>query len=964
MKKLLLLATVAMTASAVWAFDNPLGTEKVYELIPANGSLYRGGAVASTGTWSSQWKSTDKEPEVIFSTNVNNIMEKANGDLVFASGSSKSCTYTFTANNDNWYVAKIEFDCVSAGDDGPRIVVGEEATMLSTTLQHYEHEFAYDEDAVFHLNGENNQVTTSNFFVTVRKMAKEDIADRIIKKYSFAEFGALWTVEAANEVNDAIMAKAESYKDTETDVEAVSTDLRALAEQQLVDVLLPLTNNKYVTFKDRYTERFMAAYKAGETDGETEITADCSRMITNGDDMHAIWRITYDTDAKRIRFHHYMTDLDLGNNNLNNTVLPVYDHSELSDDAPGALFTLRPMRIHTSGNTIYIVEMEDNTNAADHLFIHDNTSYSGPIKWNTAETSPGSGWFVTVLDINPDGELAGLLDLKNKPVVIIDMDTNKYLTKIDDTHAGYIDELTPAAIWNVNIEDEDHFENGEIQVKHVVSGLYINDLNKELEQEPKSSLKVIDYVDEHASWYVVDNRELNVAPEGYHHFSINEVSAEQKAQIMEALLPNVRFELGNVPGTYSFGNESDDAAYNELKDKVDAINGEEEFDYVAADAIYNLQAPAIYDMNALTAPALVRIKTAPVNITTVNAYITNSNNNNVVGFDWDPSAAEAENTIFVLHEGQLSAYVGGSYMLSESANVPKMWEESFDTENEGLTMNFVDGTESELGAYLLNYDNDGSSTPFCFLYCGTGVPARSRFSDIESSKHHSQTPNLSYNVEFVNQLTVNVDGDYKLWRSPVTVNFGDYADNGAYVVEVKNNTISTEAAEAETNYGAGTVFLLTKNIIVTCVNGDNTVAKTAGLGHHAVKNHTFSPDKVYLTIHEDQSPEPAPETQGLYYDTPEGAQQVRLLVKKVNEETTETIPAHTPVIEAEPTADAELNDGDAIMLPLGGSTDTTEIMEITGVKKAAEGIYDLQGRRLAAPVKGLNIINGKKTMVK
>ncbi|MCM1310069.1 MAG: hypothetical protein NC301_03470 [Bacteroides sp.] len=40
------------------------------------------------------------------------------------------------------------------------------------------------------------------------------------------------------------------------------------------------------------------------------------------------------------------------------------------------------------------------------------------------------------------------------------------------------------------------------------------------------------------------------------------------------------------------------------------------------------------------------------------------------------------------------------------------------------------------------------------------------------------------------------------------------------------------------------------------------------------------------------------------------------------------------------------------------------ISEITAAAKVAEGIYDLQGRKLAAPVKGLNIINGVKTLVK
>ena len=963
MKKLLLLSCLALTASAAWGYDNPLGTEKVYDVNLSEGSMYRGGAESGAGTWCSQWKSTDKEPEVIFSTSVNNITSNAANDLIFAAGSSGSCVYTASAPNNNWYVSKIEFDCSFVNDNGPRIVVGDYAVMLSTTVQHFECDFAYNEDAVFTVNGNNGNITTSNFRITVCKMDKENIADRVIKKYSFAEFGSLWSVDDANQINDEILALAETHKDSETDAEAIDTELRALAEQKLTEVLLPQVNNKYVTFRDRDTDRYMAAFKAGETDGETEIAADCSRMITNGDDMHAIWRITYDQDAKRIRFHHYITDLDLGNNNLNNTALPVYDHSELSDEAPGALFTLRPVGIHTAGNSIYVVEMEDNTDANSRHFIHDNPSFSAPIKWNTAETSPGSGWFITVLDINPDGELAGLLDLKNKPVVIFDMDTNKYLCKIDETHAGYVDELCPAAIWNVNIEDEDHFENGEIEVKHVVSGLYINDLNKELEKVSKSSLKVIDYVDEHASWYVVDDRDLNVAPDDYHHFTINEVSAEQKAQMLETLKARVSFEFGNEPGKYTYGSESEDQAYNELKNKIDEIYVDDDFDYATADVIYNLQTPSIFDMNALAGPALVRIKSAPVNTSTANAYISNSNSGDVVNFDWETTASEDENTIFVLHEGQLSGYVGGKYLISVNNAVPKMWDESLSVDNEGLTMDFVDGTVSEQGVYLLHYADENNEV--CMLYCGKGIAMRSRFADMETALHHAQTPNLSYNVEYVKQLSVEVEG-YKLWRAPVTVNFGDYADNGAYVVEVVNNTIKTEAAEAETNYGAGTVFVLTKSIIVNCVNGDNTAAKAAGLGHHAMKQHTFSADKVYLTIHDDQSPEQVetPETQGLYFDAPEDVQKVRLLVKKVDADATETLEAHSPVIEAEPTADAELKDGDALMLPLGGSTDTTEILEVAGLQQAAGGIYDLQGRRLAAPVKGLNIINGKKTVIK
>ena len=37
---------------------------------------------------------------------------------------------------------------------------------------------------------------------------------------------------------------------------------------------------------------------------------------------------------------------------------------------------------------------------------------------------------------------------------------------------------------------------------------------------------------------------------------------------------------------------------------------------------------------------------------------------------------------------------------------------------------------------------------------------------------------------------------------------------------------------------------------------------------------------------------------------------------------------------------------------------------LTANEKAVEGIYILAGQKLAAPVKGLNIINGKKYFVK
>ena len=44
--------------------------------------------------------------------------------------------------------------------------------------------------------------------------------------------------------------------------------------------------------------------------------------------------------------------------------------------------------------------------------------------------------------------------------------------------------------------------------------------------------------------------------------------------------------------------------------------------------------------------------------------------------------------------------------------------------------------------------------------------------------------------------------------------------------------------------------------------------------------------------------------------------------------------------------------------------ETTGIADVKAVKEDAEGMFDLQGRKIAKPTKGLYIVNGKKVVVK
>ncbi len=54
----------------------------------------------------------------------------------------------------------------------------------------------------------------------------------------------------------------------------------------------------------------------------------------------------------------------------------------------------------------------------------------------------------------------------------------------------------------------------------------------------------------------------------------------------------------------------------------------------------------------------------------------------------------------------------------------------------------------------------------------------------------------------------------------------------------------------------------------------------------------------------------------------------------------------------------------AVALPFSAPGHTTKIAEINAESNASAAVYDLQGRKLAAPAKGINIINGKKVLVK
>ena len=61
---------------------------------------------------------------------------------------------------------------------------------------------------------------------------------------------------------------------------------------------------------------------------------------------------------------------------------------------------------------------------------------------------------------------------------------------------------------------------------------------------------------------------------------------------------------------------------------------------------------------------------------------------------------------------------------------------------------------------------------------------------------------------------------------------------------------------------------------------------------------------------------------------------------------------------------AEAVEGSTARAFIALDDEKTGIADVKAVKEDAEGMFDLQGRKIAKPAKGLYIVNGKKVVVK
>ncbi len=947
--------------------------------VPVNkttGNLYNNGTTnieTIQSNWALLWKSDkdDTLPEVHINVGANN-MTYSNNNLVIASGQTKSCDYVFTCEDPMYYVAKVKFDFT--GGNGTTLTVNDISMNTSATSQTFEFECSYGENASFHMEGTNQNITTSNFIVTLRKVSRlHYITSLIDSTYgAYANSPEIWDANLVNQAITSLKSQLDtafSTYVTSAEVEAANAicDANLSEHKKQIDAT---ADGKTVTFRNllhdtRYisTAEALETYEGGGATGGLRV-----HTTDNPDDLNAVWTLIFDNATGAFRLQNYLNEREIGHTTA--TEAPVI---MAEDGENGHLYEIQPIHYKDASHEGYTVALWDRT-ANDKPYLHcggQNLTQipeggQRVVKWSSAvNDAAASAWFINLVEIV--NQMDALKSLEGHDVIISDIDNGTYLAAVSDTEVGFIQSVRPSAIWNIQVNTK----TGKLSLKNLIKQTYANDLTSPLSNTDNSTIKVDDVESMLDTWHIISQTATPTEEDA--KYSIKAISDEQKeAMILELHALFSTKTIGYEPGLFAYETETDNETYYHTIDAIDSFNSEDGFNYTDANAAFTFaetKTPVLFDLNAIEGPALIQMAYTPNNVSNYNGQfsgdnqVSDSNISDILAFSHNAST-------FVLSDGKLhSLNTGHGIVLNE--NNPKMYdgEDWSENINNAISVEFISNPKTNLST-----SPDGVAR-VCYGIARPGVN-NWVFGGATASGHHlvryhnvANTAAVAYTIWYVKNLTIDVEeGGNKLWRTPVAVNFGGNEESGAYVVSVNGTRITTTAVDGSDTYGAGTIFILTKTVNLNVENGRNIAAETAGLGHHAKQMHTMTAGKVYLSIHTEEAPEvaPAAEVNGytMYFDGPVATNTVKMDVVIPTEDTQKLLEAHEALIEATNSTEDPLQHGTTMELALGGSSDTTMLTEITAEGRNGNSVYDLQGRKLAAPAKGFNIINGKKVLVK
>ncbi len=281
--------------------------------------------------------------------------------------------------------------------------------------------------------------------------------------------------------------------------------------------------------------------------------------------------------------------------------------------------------------------------------------------------------------------------------------------------------------------------------------------------------------------------------------------------------------------------------------------------------------------------------------------------------------------------------------------------------NEPATIQVVAGTSNQ-AAYQINYLSGNTKYGFHI----NGASSSYWFGDHCTASALGATTNHNQHdwiMTQVNELptTLGADGSGSFY-APVAVSFPSSVT--VYAAKVSDLDIRFSIVDPGTVIAPGTPVILTgtPNTTVNATIDYNYQPST----EPAVLAETTTPT---ITFYGTSAVAKCPETTGMRTFKPTAGSTDDQNVTLTEVESGTCLPVHTMLMSMPddcPLVSTGENGAKTVTLKLNQENYTTGIREIetdrTG--NAADAIYNLQGRRLSAPARGINIINGKKILVK
>jgi len=306
-----------------------------------------------------------------------------------------------------------------------------------------------------------------------------------------------------------------------------------------------------------------------------------------------------------------------------------------------------------------------------------------------------------------------------------------------------------------------------------------------------------------------------------------------------------------------------------------------------------------------------------------------------------------------------SHQLGGSTTAAQNANLTANAPE----------ISFIVGTRFSPLRYYVVWDFTKDTSKYALLYCTAGTGAIGMGSIAKANNQINTAEALAntgwaFKVEYVTKLPVKIGEDGKgTLIAPVAVTAPETSDDFTFYTASTNSENNLVFTEVHGDIPANTPIVIkrssscTDNICNVAVNYNYT-ADEAELAALAETNERFI-GSYLATV----APTPA-DNEVIYMksatETATGDNDV--VFSKVNAGA--TLPAGTIAFKAVKNSEEEAPATLSLDLT-AANPGTTAINSIYVENEPASGaIYDLQGRRLSAPVKGINIINGRKVLVK